>query len=409
MVKSSTVKFAGAHGYQLAGRIDIPVGPPLGWALFAHCFTCSKQSRAALRVSKGLAERGIGVLRFDFTGLGESDGDFETTDFSGNVADLVAAAKWMQETGRSPSLLAGHSLGGAAVIVAAREIEGLKAVATINAPSDAGHVIHQFSDDLETIESEGTAEVQLAGRPFRITKEFVDDVRDARVAAAVRDLDLPLLVLHGPRDEVVGIENASALFTSARHPKNFISLDGADHFLRRPEDSAFAASMIAAWAGHYMSDSSQPAPVEGVARMHEVIVRETGEASRFQNEVFVDGRRYLIDEPQSVGGSNTGPTPYDLLAAALGGCTSMTLRMYADRKKWPLDRVTVRLGHRKVHADDCETCDNSDRIDEFSRVLEIEGELDAEQVERLVEIADRCPVHRTLEHGVIVKTALEGQ
>ncbi|MEM5517870.1 alpha/beta fold hydrolase [Henriciella sp. AS95] len=253
MVKSTTVQFAGAQGYELAGRLDQPSGSVRGWALFAHCFTCSKQSKAAVRVSKGLAERGIGVLRFDFTGLGESDGDFETTDFSGNVADLVAAAEWMAQTGRPPSLLVGHSLGGAAVIVAASRIATLKAVATINAPSDAGHVVHQFSDSLETIEEEGRAEVRLADRPFHITKEFVDDVRHVRLKDAVDKLALPLLVLHAPLDEVVGIENASAVFSAARHPKSFISLDGADHFLSRSEDGEFAAAMIATWAGRYMT------------------------------------------------------------------------------------------------------------------------------------------------------------
>lgn len=400
---SETVRFKGSSGQELAGRLDHPGGSVERWAIFAHCFTCSKQSRAAVRVSKRLAERGIGVLRFDFTGLGESDGEFSETSFSSNVADLVAAADWMKETSRAPGLMIGHSLGGAAAIVAATRIAGLKAVATINAPGDAKHVIDQFADDVDRIETEGEAVVSLAGRPFTITKDFVDDVRGTSVTDAAAALRLPLLILHAPSDNVVGIGNATKLFVAARHPKSFISLDGSDHFLSGEVDTEFAADMIASWASKYLPAGAGPAAVE---QTHEVIVGETGEAGPYQNEAFIDGERYILDEPASLGGAGTGPTPYDMVTAGLGGCTSMTLRMYADRKGWPLERVSVRLNHAKVHAEDCVDCGPGDKIDRFTRDIEIEGDLDETQMARLLEIADKCPVHRTLEADVEVKTAI---
>lgn len=401
---SETVRFEGADAQTLVGRMDHPVGDVRGWTIFAHCFTCSKQSRAALRVSKGLAERGIGVLRFDFTGLGESDGEFETTNFSSNVADLVAAAGWMASEGRSPSLLVGHSLGGAAVIVAASRIESITAVATINAPSDAEHVIHNFADSLSEIEAHGQAEVSLGNRPFTITRQFVEDVRASHVTNALRSLRLPLLFLHAPTDNVVGIDNATGLFMAARHPKSFVSLDDADHFLSDPEDAVYAASVIAAWANRYIGGFAGDGDL--VDQTHDVIVRETGKAGPYQNEVFINGRRYLADEPEDVGGSDTGPDPYEWLTAGLGACTSMTLRMYAAHKKWPLERVTVRLNHEKSHPEDCKTCGPKDKIDLFTRDIEVEGALDDEQVARLKEIANRCPVHRTLEGELEVRTQI---
>ena len=297
-----------------------------------------------------------------------------------------------------------HSLGGAATLVAAHRIDSLKAVATINSPSDAGHVIHQFADDVDRIEREGKAEVKLAGRPFTITQEFVDDVRGTSVADAVRKIEMPVLFLHAPTDEVVGIENATDLFKAALHPKSFVSLDGADHFLRDPRDGEFAASVIAGWAGRYLDDNG--APAHEIAQTHDVIVRETLEASPFQNEAFIAGQRHIVDEPESFGGSGTGPAPYELLSAALGACTSMTLRMYADRKTWPLDRVTVRVDHNKVHAEDCVDCGPNDKIDVFTRQIDVEGALDEAQVSRLLEIADKCPVHRTLEAPARIESTI---
>lgn len=403
-MQTETVRFKGADGQTLAGRIDHPAGEGRGWAVFAHCFTCSKQSFAAIRVSRALAERGIGVLRFDFTGLGESDGKFEVTNFSSNVADLVAAAAWMETQGRSASLLAGHSLGGAAVIVAAGQIAQVKAVATINAPSDAEHVIRNFANRIDVIERDGETEVDLGGRPFRITRQFLEDVRSSHVTDALARLRLPMLFLHSPTDNVVGIENATGLFHAAKHPKSFVSLDGADHFLSNRDDSDFAASIISAWANRYMAGPAGDGDLP--EQTHDVIVRETGKAGPYQNEVFINGRRYLADEPEDAGGADTGPDPYEWLTAGLGACTSMTLRMYAARKEWPLERVTVRLDHDKRHTDDCKACGPKDRIDVFSREIEVEGPLDEEQVARLGEIADRCPVHRTLESEVRVTSAI---
>lgn len=402
-MQSETVRFKGSTGGELSGRLDHPDGEVRGWAVFAHCFTCSKQSRASIRVSRRLAEHGIGVLRFDFTGLGDSDGDFSETSFSSNVADLVAAAEWMKATSRTPGLMIGHSLGGAAAIVAATRLPGLNAVATINAPGDASHVIDQFADDVDRIETEGRAEVSLAGRPFTITRDFVEDVRGASVTDAASALRLPLLLLHAPGDNVVGIDNATTLFRAAHHPKSFISLDKSDHFLSEDGDTEFAADMIATWAGKYLGTVVSPAPVE---QTHDVIVRETGEAGPFQNEAFIGGKRYILDEPVSMGGSDTGPSPYDMVTAGLGGCTSMTLRMYADRKGWPLERVSVRLNHAKVHAEDCIECGPRDKIDRFTCEINLEGDLDAAQVERLQEIAEKCPVHRTLKSEVEINTEI---
>ncbi len=405
-MQTETVRFPGANGQELVGRLDHPQGEQRGWGVFAHCFTCSKQSRAAVRVSKGLAERGIGMLRFDFTGLGESDGDFTGTNFSSNVSDLIAATRWMASEDRPVKLLVGHSLGGAAVIVAGAQVKGLEAVATINAPSDAGHVIHNFAEHVAAIEQEGQAEVDLAGRPFTITRQFVEDVRDSKVTDAVRRLRLPTLFLHGPGDNTVGIENASGLFLAARHPKSFISLDDADHFLTAPEDGEYAASLIAAWSSKYLNGPTGDG--DRISQTHDVVVRETLKSGPYQNEVFIDGRSFVIDEPESIGGTDTGPDPYALVSAGLAGCTSITLRMYASRKQWPLERVTVRINHAKAHSEDCKSCGPDDKVDVFARLIELEGALNAQQVKRLAEIADRCPVHRTLETEAVVSTQITG-
>ena len=400
---SQKVSFENANGERLAGVLEVPEGVIRAWALFAHCFSCSKNGLAASRVARALAASGIGTLRFDFAGLGQSQGDFGAAGFSGDVDDIVEAANWMASQGHPLQLLVGHSLGGAAVIVAAERLPDVKAVATLGAPSDADHVIAQFSEHVPTIESKGAANVNLAGRPFMLKKSFIDDVKAARVRDAAGRLKRPLLILHSPIDEIVGIDNATNLFVAAKHPKNFISLDDADHLLTDTKDALAAADMIGAWAGKYLSDAENETG-SSPAQSNDVIVRETGENGPFQNEVFVNGRRYLADEPVRVGGSGSGPDPYEWLSAGLGACTAMTLRMYANRKKWPLDRVTVRLDHEKRHAEDCTDCEPGDKIDVFTRGILIEGDLDETQRARLIEIADRCPVHRTLEAEAVVKT-----
>lgn len=395
-------EFAGHDGAPLAARLDRPVGAPRAAALFAHCFTCGKDIAAARRVAEGLAARGVAVLRFDFTGLGHSGGEFANTSFATNVEDLALAAAALAERVAPPQLLVGHSLGGAAVLAARARIPSVRAVATIGAPADAAHVLKHFGGALARIREEGAAEVEIGGRPVRIGRGFVEAAEGARLGEAVATLRAALLILHAPRDAVVGVDEASALFRAARHPKSFVSLDGADHLLSRPEDAAYAAEVIAAWAGRYL-DAAGPAsddPPEGVTRVREA------DPGGFLQQVSAGGHALLADEPAAVGGTGRGPSPYQLLAAALGACTTMTLRMYARRKGLKLSGVAVDVSHGKAHADDCEGCADGagGRIDVFTREISLEGELSAAERARLMEIADRCPVHRTLERGARVET-----
>ena len=389
-MRTEKIEFAGAQGQKLAARLDRPDGTARAFALFAHCFTCDKGSKAAVRISRALADLGVGVLRFDFTGLGESEG--ELAGFSADVRDLVAAARHMQTLGSAPALLIGHSLGGAAVLAAAADIPSAKAVATIGAPADPAHVLDLLGAGLTKIEADGAAEVTIGGRPFTITRAFVEDARMQDLRGAVARLGRALLVLHSPVDAIVGIENASEIFLAARHPKSFISLDRADHLLTRGEDADYAAQVIAAWAGRYVAMAAdRPAEAPDGA----VLVEETG-AGAFQVQVSVRGSRFFADEPVDVGGLGTGPSPYELVAAGLGACTSMTMRLYARRKGWPLQRVRVAVRHDKIAG--------QTPPDTFDRKIALEGPLDAEQSARLFEIADKCPVHRTLEGGARVVT-----
>jgi putative redox protein len=400
-IKSTRIEFAGSQGDMLAARLDAPNGPVRGYALFAHCFTCSKDVFAASRIASALAAHGIATLRFDFTGLGASEGEFANTNFSSNVADLIAAANWLRENHGAPELLIGHSLGGAAVLAGAGDIAELKAVATIGAPADADHVVHNFHASLDTIESNGEASVSLAGREFTIKKQFLDDVRGTSLKDRISALKPALIVFHAPLDQTVGIENASAIFSAARHPKSFISLDGADHLLSRRQDAVFVADVLAGWANRFLPPVERPKPSpDGVVR-----VRET-QQGKFQQDVLVDDHHLLGDEPSSVGGDGTGPSPYDYLSIALGTCTSMTLRMYADYKKLQLGRVTVDVAHGKIHADDCKDCGEgkTGKIDRFERTISVEGEISSELRGKLEEIAGRCPVHRTLEGESAVVT-----
>ncbi len=382
----------------LAARIDAPVAPPRAWALFAHCFTCSKDSKAAAYIARALAQAGFGVLRFDFTGLGGSGGDFASTNFSSNVDDLIAAADWLRAHHGAPALLVGHSLGGAAVLAAAHRIADARALVTLGAPFDPGHVARQFGEQLQVIAERGEATVSLAGRPFAIRREFLDDLRGQAQGARIRALRRPLLVMHAPGDRVVDIDNARAIFEQAVHPKSFVSLDEAAHLLDREEDARFAAGVMAAWAARYLPPEEAAAP--SPASDGWIEVAETG-GSAYEVEVRAGAHRWLADEPASVGGADAGPSPYDLLAAALGACTAMTLRMYARQKNLPLRQVKVRLKHAKIHAGDCAHCETkAGRIDRIEREIELAGELDEAQRQRLLEIADRCPVHRTL-HGEV--------
>jgi putative redox protein len=410
--------FASAHGHRLAALLDAPPGEPRAYALFAHCFTCGKDVHAARRIAEALTGLGIGVLRFDFTGLGGSEGEFANTTFSSNVADLAAAADELRRVRRAPTILIGHSLGGAAVLAAAAAVPEARAVVTIAAPSDPRHVTGLFRDRLEEIEERGEVEVSLAGRPFRIRRAFVDDVAEQKLKQKIGALRKALLIFHSPTDDVVGIDNASEIFAAAKHPKSFVSLAGADHLLSRRSDAAYVANIIAAWADRYLdlpapsrapsrapSPEPSPEPSPDLAAEPGVVVRETGQG-RFQQEVRVGAHRLIADEPVSAGGLDSGPGPYDLLLAALGTCTSMTLRLYAEHKRLPLEHVTVRLSHAKIHAADCEACETKEgKIDRIDRAITLAGALDDGQRARLLEIADKCPVHRTLTSEIEIRTS----
>ncbi|MEM1385767.1 MAG: bifunctional alpha/beta hydrolase/OsmC family protein [Pseudomonadota bacterium] len=397
--------FTGASGATLAARIDRPAGRVKASALFAHCFTCGKDIAAARRIAARLSVLGIAVMRFDFTGLGHSGGEFANTGFTSNIGDLVAAAEHMTAQGLAPSLLIGHSLGGAAILAAAARIQSAKAVVTIGAPADPGHVLHNFGAALETIRTAGEAEVSLAGRIFRIARSFIDDVEAARLTPAIAALDRALLVLHAPRDATVGIENAGQIFTAAKHPKSFVTLDDADHLLTRAEDADYAAEVIAAWASRYLDLAETPpadAP-EGITR-----VIEADPDGFLQDVVVGSSHRLLGDEPASYGGRDAGPSPYQFLTAALGTCTAMTIRMYARRKEIALEHVSVDVSHNKIHAEDCAACETkAGKIDRFQRVIRLTGDLDLPTRKRLLEIADKCPVHRTLENEVLIETRLQ--
>ncbi len=407
-VRALKVEFDGAHGAKLAARLDLPSGPVRCFALFAHCFTCSKDIAAARNIASALVEEGIGVLRFDFTGLGGSGGDFASTDFSSNVEDLKHAAEYLRREHEAPQLLIGHSLGGAAVLSVAGELEEVRAVATIGAPADVAHVLKNMDGSLEEIESAGQGTVVLADRTFTIRREFVEDARMQRLEAKIAHLGKALMVMHAPLDDVVGIGNATDIFVAAKHPKSFVSLDQADHLLSREQDAAYAARVIATWAERYI----EPLPRDDKAPAGKgVRVAETGLGS-FQSRVTTGAHAFLADEPEAVGGLDSGPSPYDFLSTALGACTVMTLRMYADRKKLPVGRITTSVLHGKVHAQDCEDCGGElkargGRIDRFERCISIEGDLEEATRQRLLEIADKCPVHRTLEAGAAVVTRLE--
>ncbi|MBR0714386.1 bifunctional alpha/beta hydrolase/OsmC family protein [Bradyrhizobium liaoningense] len=401
-------QFAGEGGYQLAAALELPQGEPAAYALFAHCFTCGKDTLAAKRIAVALAARGIAVLRLDFTGLGSSEGDFANSTFSSNVADLVRAADHLRATRKAPAILIGHSLGGAAILAAASKIPEAKAVATIAAPSDPAHVTGLFKEHIDSIRKQGEVEVSLAGRPFRIKREFLDDIVEHELMKDVTGLHKALLVMHSPVDDTVGIDNATKIFVSAKHPKSFVSLDHADHLLSKPRDAAYAADVIAAWASRYIEPAALPKVMDLGEAPRQVVVQETRK-SKFNQTIAVGPHRLVADEPVSAGGEDAGPGPYDFLLAGLGACTSMTMRLYADRKSLPLDRVTVTLKHSKIYARDCEECETREgMLDQIDRVIAMDGSLDAEQRKKLMEIADKCPVHRTLTSEIRIVTKATG-
>ncbi|MET1414631.1 bifunctional alpha/beta hydrolase/OsmC family protein [Roseibium sp. HPY-6] len=399
------LEFDGAHGAKLAARLDLPAGKIRAFALFAHCFTCSKDIPAARHIAGALSAEGIAVLRFDFTGLGGSGGDFSSTGFSSNVEDLKLAADFLRKNYEAPQLLIGHSLGGAAVLSVAADIPEARAVVTIGAPSDADHVVHKFGGSVDEIREKGAGDVDLAGRTFTIRKEFLDDLEAQTVRSKAANLGKALLVMHAPLDDTVGIDNATNIFVAAKHPKSFVSLDKADHLLTRSEDAIYASRVIAGWVSGYL-DTEAKAASEAAKEGVEVV--ETGQG-KFQSMVAVGHHRMIADEPVDFGGFDSGPSPYEFLSTALGACTVMTLRMYADRKGLNVDRIGTRVLHDKVHASDCEECtddqkERGGKIDRFERLITLEGNLDSATRQRMLEIADKCPVHRTLEASATVVT-----
>ena len=401
--------FENDQGEMLAGLLEMPDATPTAFALFAHCFTCSKDIAAASRITRNLAALGVATLRFDFTGLGNSDGDFSNSNFSSNVEDLTAAARYLETHHSAPKLLIGHSLGGAAVIAGAHVISSALAVVTIGAPSSASHVRHLFANARETIESAGRATVDLGGRQFAIKKQFLEDIDRYSSTEHIRSLNKALLVFHSPADSTVPIDEAARIYTAAKHPKSFVSLDQADHLLSRREDSEYVSQVIAAWASRYLDiASARNERSSGTAPAVEPGHVVVGERDRkFTRSVFTEKHQLIADEPHASGGADLGPNPYEYLLAGLGACTSMTIRMYANRKQIPLDDVVVALRHSRIHAEDCEACESdSGYVDKIEKKITLLGDLTGEQRSRLLSIADRCPVHKTLHNEILIVSEL---
>ena len=402
-MKPQSFSFTNKNGYELSAQIEFPVDQkPLAFAIFAHCFTCSKNLLAIKHISRGLTSKGIAVLLFDFTGLGSSEGDFESTTFTSNIQDIFAAADYLSENYEAPKIIIGHSLGGAAALFAGAQLDCIEAVVTIGAPFDPYHVTKLLAEKVDEIQEKGKATVDIGGRPFTIAKGFIDDLKNHEPVEVAKKLRKALLILHSPQDTIVGIENAAKMYSAALHPKSFISLDGADHLLSKKADSSYAGNMIAAWVKKYLNpDNKKPA-----LKSKSQVVSKT-EQSSYTTEIKAGNHHFLADEPEEVGGADLGPSPYELLSSSLAACTSMTLHMYAARKKWDLQEAIVHVDHNKEYAQDCDNCEQSGaKIDHFNRQIELVGELDGEKRQRLLQIADKCPVHKTLHNSAVIKTEL---
>jgi putative redox protein len=402
-MKIEKVSFLNTKGQQLSGRLELPINQqPHNFAIFAHCFTCNKNLSAVKNISRALSSNGFGVLRFDFTGLGESDGDFEDTNFSGNVEDLISAADYLKINYKSPTLIVGHSLGGAAAIFAASQINSIKAIATVGAPSNPKHVQHLLHSSLEEIHANGKAVVNLSGRDFTIKKQFIDDLETITLPEVTKKLHKPILVMHSPQDTTVNIKNAEEIYLAARHPKSFVSLDGADHLLSNKADSNYTGNVIAEWAKRYID-----LPEIDALKTNLQVVASLDDEDGFTTQIKAGKHYMLADEPKSYGGNNFGPSPYELVSAGLSACTAMTIQMYAKRKGWNIDNVEVHTSYGKIHAKDCEHCDeNVAKIDTFNREIKLEGDLDKKQIARILQIADKCPVHKTLHNDTQIITNL---
>ena len=397
------VSFKNVNGETLVGRLSLPANQhPHNFVLFAHCFTCNKNFTAIRNISRALTADGFGVLRFDFTGVGESEGEFSDSNFSGNVEDLLEAAKYLEEHYAAPTLIIGHSLGGAAVILAAQKISSIRAIATIAAPSNPLHVKHIFKDDIETIKDKGIAEVNIGGRSFTIKNQFLEDLKSQSFQETLKNSGKSILILHSPQDQVVEIKNAEEIYIAVRHPKSFVSLDGADHLLSNPKDATYTGEIIGKWSKRYLE---MPGAI--ALETEKEVVASLDSADGFTTQLKVGSHYITADEPVSYGGNNFGPSPYELVSAGLSACTAMTIQMYAKRKKWPLENVEVHTSYQKLHADDCQNCDSSEaKIDTFQRAIKLTGSLDDKQIARIMEIADKCPVHRTLKSEIKIDTTL---
>ena len=397
------INFTNAEGQQLVGRLELPINQhPHNFAIFAHCFTCNKNLSAVKNITRELTSNGFGVLRFDFTGLGESEGDFENTNFSGNVDDLISASNYLKENHTAPTLLIGHSLGGAAVIFAASKIDSVKAVATIGAPSNPKHVKHLIQNSVEEIKATGKANVSIGGRPFTIKKQFLDDIETKSLPDVAQNLRKALLVMHSPQDTTVGIENAEQIYVAARHPKSFVTLDGADHLLMKKEDSIYVGSVIATWAKRYISIPK----IDTISTTHQAVASLDAEDG-FTTQMTVGSHTMMADEPISYGGNDFGPSPYEFVSAGLSACTAMTVQMYVKRKGWDLQNIEVHTSHTKVAKQIVENGEQKEiKVDTFNREIKLKGNLDDKQIQRMLQIADKCPVHKTLHSAIEVITTL---
>jgi uncharacterized OsmC-like protein/pimeloyl-ACP methyl ester carboxylesterase len=402
-MKSTKLKIVNRKGLTLNAHLELPANQkPNYYAIFAHCFTCSSSLSAVRNVSRALTQDGFAVVRFDFTGLGRSEGEFADSHFSANVEDLLDVHGYMAEHYDAPSLLVGHSLGGAAVLVAASKIEAIKAVATVGAPATVGHVKHLFSHQVEDIKDEGNIEVNIGGRPFVINEDFIAEFNKTDLPAIVKNLRKPLLIMHSPFDKIVGIENAEQLYHKAHHPKSFVTLDGADHLLTEEKDSQYVGDVIGTWAKRYF-----PKVENGMLNTEgeQLVGHLNSIEDNFTTSIQTKNHSFIADEPLSIGGSDFGPSPYEYLNAALASCTVMTLKLYAERKQWDLKEVFVYVSHSRKHSDDLQVdVEKPKYLDHISKKLKFVGNLDAKQKERLKEIASRCPVHKTMTSKVIFET-----
>ena len=404
-MKSTKLNIQNVKGFQLQAYLELPANEkPKNYAIFAHCFTCNSTLKPVKNISRALTSHGFGVVRFDFTGLGKSEGEFADSYFSANVDDLLAVSDYMKEHYQAPSLLVGHSLGGAAVIVAASKLESVKAIATIGAPATTEHVKKHFSHHVNEIAEKGDVEVNIGGRPFKINQEFVDDFDKTDLPEITKSLRKPILIMHAPFDKVVGIENAHQLYLAAHHPKSFISLNDADHLLLENKDSKYVGNLIGAWVqGYFDTRDNEMLDTEGEQLVAHLNLLD----DNFTTSIQTAKHTIIADEPESIGGDDFGPSPYDLLSAALASCTVMTLKLYADRKKWDLQEVYAYITYSRKHSDDLQLdVEKPTRFDHLSKKLKFVGNLDDEQREKLKEIASKCPVHKTLLSEIIIETEL---